>query len=116
MQNSKLNFPTEELERLRIIVNSGKVTQEMVSIATGVHQSQVSRILSGNSRIASKNVLKLCKYSNHLHNLDPTRPQICPALIAAIEQVWDGTPAHADAIAKVILSLEDLSVKRDSIL
>jgi transcriptional regulator with XRE-family HTH domain len=47
-------------------VLSGQLSQRKVAEATGVHQSQVSRILAGEARRASKNVLRLCKFAEGL--------------------------------------------------
>ena len=47
-------------------VLSGELSQIQVAEATGVHQSQVSRILAGEARRASKNVLRLCKFAEGL--------------------------------------------------
>jgi transcriptional regulator with XRE-family HTH domain len=56
------------LNRLAEAVASNAVTQQTISEATGVHQSQISRILSGKVRRVSKNVLRLCNFYN-LHML-----------------------------------------------
>lgn len=52
------------LDNLAKAVAGKKVTQTTISLATGVHQSQVSRILSGEVKRASKNVKRLCNYYN----------------------------------------------------
>lgn len=102
----------KQLDWLRECIQSGLITQESVYLTTGVHQSQVSRILSGHTKRASKNVLKLCKYSDSLHNSHSTDAPIVPCIQKAINQVWDGSPEHAEAIAKVILSLNGMAVRQ----
>jgi predicted XRE-type DNA-binding protein len=105
---------SEQLEGLRLAIKSGIVTQDEISAATGVHQSQISRVLSGHVKRASKNVHKLCKYVDNMHNMDLTIDGLIDSrLYKAIKRVWDGSPEHAEAIAKVILSLDGMAV-RDS--
>lgn len=110
----KLNdvFLNSQLERLRIAVQAGELSQTTISLETGIHQSQVSRILSGHGKLASKNTLKLCKYSSDLHNLDSSSKPIDQRLLNAISKVWDGSTEHAAAIEQVILSLNGMTVKR----
>jgi predicted transcriptional regulator len=86
------------------------ITQQSLSTATGVHQSQVSRILSGVTKRLSKNVSKLVRYIDSLHNCIGKDAPIPSVLNEALRLVWDGSPEHADAIARVIVSLEGLSV------
>jgi transcriptional regulator with XRE-family HTH domain len=47
-------------------VRSKTLTQLTIAQNTGVHQSQVSRVLAGQLRRASPNVLKLCEYAKTL--------------------------------------------------
>ena len=47
-------------------VERKQITQQELALATGVHQSQVSRILAGRARRPSQNLLKLCKYAETL--------------------------------------------------
>jgi hypothetical protein len=105
---------SEQLEWLGRSIQSGLITQYSVHLATGVHQSQISRILSGRLKRASKNVLKICKYAEEMHNIEVTRLPLDPRLIKAINQVWDGSHEHAEAIAKVILSLKGMTAKQEA--
>lgn len=93
------------LEKLRLLVVSRTTSQTEISLATGVDQSQISRILAGRIRRVSGNVIALCKFAN---NADASRgrdPSESAVLMSALRSVWDGTPAHAEAIASVLLSL-----------
>jgi len=56
----------ELLAKLSGFLKSNKIRQKEVADATGVHQSQISRIISGHVRRASPNVLKLCRYADSL--------------------------------------------------
>lgn len=92
----------------RAILN-GSVTQSSVAIATGVDQSQISRVLAGQVKRESPNVLALCKYARNLHKTRKVDPRQSDPLINALREVWDGSPEHAEALAGVIRSLARLS-------
>ena len=57
---------SKHLSLLAQCINRKQITQQGVSLETGVHQSQISRILAGQVRRSSPNVLKLCKYAERL--------------------------------------------------
>lgn len=106
MQN-KLDLATiDVLARLRQMVLDGEITQQIIQSVSGVHQTQISRILSGQIKRVSKNVVKLCKFEQELHKAQSTHEEINPRVRQAVEEVWDGTELHAEAIAKVIRSLK----------
>lgn len=94
------------LSRLSQAVAVGLVSQSDIARATGVHQSQVSRILAGAARRASPNVLLLCKFANEMGQFTTTNPASNLVLMDALRAVWDGTEAHAQAIAGLILTLK----------
>ncbi len=104
---------SEEIGQLvnKFIKENG-VTQSDIAKSTGIHQSQVSRIINADFKKASKNVKLLCKYAKiDLHTLEERKfdPNNNPELMNAIGIVWDGTEKKAKALAKVILSLKELS-------
>jgi transcriptional regulator with XRE-family HTH domain len=101
----------DRIEWLRATINSSNLSQEALSEATGIHQSQISRVLSGQIRRLSKNVILLCKYVENLHKTEKSDKKVPPILINALLHTWDGSGEHAEAIAKVILSLHGMSVK-----
>lgn len=86
-------------------VASDKLTQNEIAHATGVDQGQISRILAGHAKRHSRNVERLCVYARSLRfsasDVQPARRQIQEA----IDQVWDGSPEHARAIAEAVTSL-----------
>lgn len=110
MQTKMPNL-NEQIEWLRATFQAAHLSQSTLSELTGIHQSQISRILSGQVRRTSKNVISLCKFAENLHNKRKSPKKIPSVLLNALEQTWDGSTIHADAIAKVILSLNGLSVK-----
>ena len=96
----------ERLRRLAALVDRGTVTQTEISTETGVSQSQVSRILSGQFRRASKNVLAICRYAS----LRRERPRSSEAsdraaLTTALLALWDGTPSHAQALIDMLSAI-----------
>jgi transcriptional regulator with XRE-family HTH domain len=98
---------TAELRYLATLVRSRQIRQSTIALATGVHQSQVSRILSGRMRRSSKNVQILCKYANLYQqqergNTVPSADALCEALL----RVWDGTHAHAEALIKTMEAIQ----------
>lgn len=106
-----------DLNKLKIIdairatmINSGH-KQIDVEIATGVDQTQVSKILNGKFKKVSGNLIKLCKYANIPPKAFIERKMGRVSEIdQAISSVWDGTDKHAKAIAEVIKSLVHFNV------
>lgn len=93
------------LARLRQAIESGLLSQSEIARATGVHQSQVSRILSGAARRASPNVLLLCKFADEVGRFATTNPASNLVLMDALRAVWDGTQENAEAIAGLLMTL-----------
>jgi transcriptional regulator with XRE-family HTH domain len=52
-----------QLSWLRAAVSERRLTQSQIAVATGVDQSQVSRILAGRAKRNSENVVALCAYA-----------------------------------------------------
>ncbi len=87
------------------------LTQQDVANALGASQSQVSRVLAGQSRRRSRLFDQVCKYVFSAGRADAKRAP--PAeLTDALHAVWDGTPEHATALALVIRSLGALGTGR----
>lgn len=106
MENIK-NYPSP----LQIL-NTAKllgITQEDISEATSISQSQISRLLSGHGKRTSKSYIKICNYVISSHkgiSADDVRNN--EELINALASVWDGSAQQSKAIANVILSLGGL--------
>lgn len=95
--------------------------QMSIERATGVDQSQISRIFRGDFRVASKNLLVLCKYANispDQYAKSQAKKNGAPPLsfdknrgdiLDAFEQVWDGSPGHALALSRLILATRGLT-------
>ncbi|QCB48731.1 hypothetical protein E5678_13515 [Hydrogenophaga sp. PAMC20947] len=80
------------------------LTQWEIASALDASQSQVSRVLTGQSKRRSRLFDEVCKYVFSVGIL--TSNDAPPAeLTEALHSVWDGTPEHAKALALVIRSL-----------
>lgn len=101
--------PEALLQRVNDVVDVLGLSQQQLAAATGVHQSQISRMLSGRAKRVSKNLKKVSEYLENLHGSYANKSEIPRVLKDAIQFSWDGTPGHADALARVIISLRDLS-------
>jgi len=86
------------------------LTQLEIAAFVGASQSQVSRILAGVGARRSKLFDRVCKY---VFSVGVQRSDVVPqenaALMAALSEVWDGSDAHASALALVIRSLAGLT-------
>ncbi len=86
------------------------LTQSSIAAALNVSQSQVSRVLSGESKRRSRLFNEVCKYVKL--RATPTvssNPRDSPELMSALAEVWDGSLHHAEALAIVIRSLGGLA-------
>jgi len=107
MMQSRIDVNADELAAA---LGRANLSQSSVANALGVSQSQISRVLSGHASMRSKLAQDLCSYVfSMLLNDVGSRVQSNADLMSAIAQVWDGTPAHARALATVIRSLGCLS-------
>ncbi|MEK0161906.1 hypothetical protein WLQ65_22640 [Pseudoalteromonas piscicida] len=79
-----------------------------ISYNTGVHQSQVGRILKGNFAHISSNVEKICKYANIsiYHSNKKTDVNLSNKLINALNEVWDGSEEVELLLVSVINGLK----------
>lgn len=111
MQNVLTQDHLNALDRLRAAVASHDVTQQQIAEASGVDQSQVSRILAGQTKRVSANVIKLCKFAYEVELSGGHDPSQSQALMNALRVVWDGSSAHAEAIAQVLFSLRHFKEK-----
>jgi arginine repressor len=76
----------------------------LTSRGVEVHQATISRLLTGRCKTATPKVKNICihagiKWKTHVRREQPRKN---PRLMHALGQVWDGSPAHADWLARVI--------------
>jgi AraC-like DNA-binding protein len=80
-----------------------------VATDTGIHQSQVSRLFRGQFKRLSRNVLTLLEYSRAPQPLaDAGREAAKQTLIRAALRTWDSTPRGAQALVRLLRSVEML--------
>jgi len=87
-------------------VKKNKRTQQELSLATGVHQSQVSRILGGHARRPSPNLLKLCKYAETLSTLNDAAEGSDEEIIGAIRSLLGHCAEEDQRLREVVFSLK----------
>lgn len=82
------------------------ITQEEIAVAVGASQPQVSRILAAKGLRYSRLFEEVCLYVERLGGgvtNDAVRSN--EDLVDALQFTWDGSAAHARALATVIKSL-----------
>jgi predicted XRE-type DNA-binding protein len=85
------------------------MTQSHISEGVGASQSQISRVLSGKICRHTKLLRRLRDYADmHIKPVERADVRMNVELMAALSVVWDGTDAHAHALAQVIRSLAEL--------
>ena len=78
-----------------------------IAARTGIHQSQVSRLLRGQFRRVSPNVRRLLDYKPEVkkRTLSARAQQ---AVIRAALKTWDATPEGARALVRLLRSVQGL--------
>jgi hypothetical protein len=81
-----------------------------IAADTGIHQSQVSRLLRGQFHRVSRNVQLLLTYAGKAQPAPaPQRKQAAKAsVIRAALRTWDATPEGAQALVRLLRSVQDL--------
>ena len=82
-----------------------------IAARTGIHQSQVSRLLRGQFRRVSPNVRKLLAYRPQPAGRGAVAQpgaQARQAVIRAALRTWDETPEGARALVRLLRSVEGL--------
>lgn len=92
-------------EDMRIALGRLALTQAVLAERAGVSQAAVSRLLERPPNSNGRAFKRLCVYAHSKHN--ERRPMLSSsregaALVAALEEVWNGTPEHAQALAAMI--------------
>jgi len=87
------------------------LTQSSIAQALGASQSQVSRVFSGDTSPSSRLATDICNYvSQGARGVSRKSVSDNADLMDALATIWDGSPAHARALATVIRSLGLLGV------
>jgi len=92
------------------ICKSRGITQKQLAKSVGASQPQVSRILNGRTLRPSRLFDEICVYAENIAKKSPADAILSNhELISALQETWDGTAAHASALAAVIRSLSLLN-------
>lgn len=108
----KMSMDSMEIKRIihqiKRYMKQHKHSQNKASEISGVHQSQICRILNGKCRRISKSVIKLCEYAK-LENQDTEAdPSQNPELMNALRIAWDGTTNSAKTLSRIILAVAEM--------
>lgn len=79
--------------------------QTELAIAAGVSQPAVSRILKRCPQRSGRAFTRLCIYATERAAAPGSQkmsPEVARLISGALEEVWNGTPEHARAIAAII--------------
>lgn len=89
---------------------AAQVSTVQLATDTGIHQSQVSRLLRGQFHRVSRNVQLLLAYARKPGRAPaPRRAQAAKAsVIRAALRTWDTTPEGAQALVRLLRSVQDL--------
>lgn len=99
--------------RAASIYKRHEISQAQIASFVGASQGQISRLLGGKVRRASKLFEEVCLYAERLEGgVSIEMVQSNEDLLRALAETWDGTAEHAKALANVIRSLSGLQPKR----
>lgn len=102
--------PISLLDRLRTAVSQRQITQSEIAVATGVNQSQVSRILAGPVKRFSENVQKLCAFAQALPSIPAESGDHENEAFTLLGQILEGSPQTKRGVVELMRSL--LTLKR----
>lgn len=102
--------PLSLLDRLRTAVSQRKITQSEITVATGVHQSQVSRILAGPVKRYSENVQKLCAFAQALPGIPVEHGDYEDEAFTLLGEMLEGSPQTKRSVVELMRGL--LTLKR----
>jgi hypothetical protein len=115
MQASVKNVTADVARARRALQRLGaRVLTVQVAADTGIHQSQVSRLLRGQFHRLSRNVRLLLAYAGKPGRVAaPRRAEAAKAsVIKAALRTWDATPEGAQALVRLLRSVQDLREPR----
>jgi len=97
--------------RRRLSALSRRVPTVQAAADTGIHQSQVSRLFRGQFKRLSPNVQTLLDYAKRPRdeaNPAAEREAAKSAVVNAALRTWDSTPTGAQALVRLLRSVESL--------
>ena len=103
-------------KRLRSARKKKRLTDTEIGRLAGVHPSQVGRILRGDFRTLSHNVVQVCRVLGielaTVATAADTRDAAWSRLEESVRKLWDETPEGARKIAKMIEAIAELGPDR----
>lgn len=99
--------------QLRDFMKTKGLSQSALAKAAGVNQSTVSRALRQAPARHSEAMLRLCRYAG-ISDLqsESSTARGAKLVLTSFEKVWDGSDAHATAIARIIDASKGLIPER----
>ena len=119
MQDRVKSHAAQDLAAARreLLALAQRVPTTRVAADTGIHQSQVSRLFRGQFKRVSPNLRTLLAYASEPEryaNAKAPSDAARAAVIRAALRTWDSTPEGAQALVRLLLSVERLSRSRPS--
>ena len=100
-------------QKLGDFISTSGLSQEELATKAGVSQSTVSRALRRFPKKHSQAVVKLCSYAGiELKNDVSSTATGTKQVLKAFGEIWDGSDAHAAAIARIIEASRGLIPER----
>ena len=108
-----------ELARARAALQrlGGRISTVQIAADTGIHQSQVSRLLRGQFRRLSPNVRALLAYGAKPERrmaLERRREAAKASVIRAALRTWDSTSEGARALIRLLRSVQEIKRTRSA--
>lgn len=100
--------------KIRAEMHRRGLTQIELSKATGVAQSQISRICSGQALRHSRGVIQICAYLNISTGLPPEQP-LDPSsrrlILSVIDEICQDSSLRRQQVVKVLELIREISLK-----
>ena len=97
----------ETAAMVRAFMRWQNLDQKQLAVAAGVSQPTVSRCLGKPGRRAGRGRRRLFTYIQDQYLAESAKGGV-DQVAGAFQRIWDGTPAHASAVAKIIDALDGL--------
>lgn len=104
--------PAQHSRLLRVVESRRRLalSQSLIAEALGVSQEQLGRILGGKVQRASRLFEEVCLFVERMdHGVTAEAVRENEELISALKEGWNGSSAHANALAAVIRSTKALA-------
>jgi len=105
-----VNSPDLASARRALQLLAERVPTVRVAADTGIHQSQVSRLFRGQFKRISPNVRTLLGYAGKAQRTAPAKSNEAAkaSVIRAALRTWDATPQGAQALVRLLRSVDGI--------